>query len=162
MLLLFAAVLLLLFLPMYLTVCLRFRDNALLLRVELKLPLLKAFRLKQMRVTAASFPKRRKKKRKIRWKIVPLLKRLRGHVRELSVFLRFGTGDAASTACLAGQLYGFFALFTAGKPERKAVIEPVFQEKTFFAQGKCMIRTSLIHAIISVILSAKIQKSAKK
>ena len=150
---------------MILPVCVKFslasEENGLDLHIGIKLPLLKTFTVYKTRITAASVKKSLTKKRKVRWRIVPLLKRLRGHVRHLSVVLRFGTGNAASTACLAGQLYGIFAPLTAGKPERNVLIQPVFEEKTFFAQGKCMIRTSAVHAIISMIASAKIQKSVK-
>lgn len=64
-----------------------------------------------------------------------------------------GTGSAASTAIICGQIFAFAAPLAAGKENCRISLTPVYDKKQFVFFGECIISLNLANAISAAVSS---------
>lgn len=69
----------------------------------------------------------------------------------LEITSSLGTGSAASTAIVCGQIFAFIAPLTAGKENCRISVTPVFDKKQFVFFGECIFSVNLANAIIAFV-----------
>lgn len=85
-------------------------------------------------------------------------------IKKLILNSHIGTGDAASTAIISGQVFGFLAPAVANlskNQEYKLDINPVFDKKEFDFLGECILRTNMVHTVIAIFEILRSKKNGK-
>lgn len=162
-LLLFLAVLLL---PLTFRVAANTKNDAVNLQAEFMLLGMWPIRLYQTSITvkkviASFFSGKKSKYSKAR-----IFRTFRRHVKikKLVLTSHIGTGDAASTAIVSGQVFGLLAPAVANLAKRdtyKLDINPVFDKKEFDFLGECILRTNVVHTVIAIFEILRSKKNGK-
>lgn len=72
-------------------------------------------------------------------------------IESINITSSLGTGSAASTAILCGQIFAFAAPLAAGKENCSVSLTPVFDKKQFVFSGECIFSFNLANAITAAI-----------
>ena len=95
-----------------------------------------------------------------------IFRAIRKHIqiKKLMLNSHIGTGDAASTAIISGQVFGFLAPAVANiarRQEYKLDILPVFDKKEFDFCGECILNTNMVHTVIAIFEILRSKKNGK-
>ncbi len=104
--------------------------------------------------------------KKSKYSKAQIFRTFRKHVviKKLILSSHIGTGDAASTAIISGQVFGILAPAVANlskNQEYKLDINPVFDKKEFDFLGECILRTNAVHTVIAIFEILRSKKNGK-
>ena len=104
--------------------------------------------------------------KKSKYSKAQIFRTFRKHVviKKLILSSHLGTGDAASTAIISGQVFGILAPAVANlskNQEYKLDINPVFDKKEFDFLGECILRTNAVHTVIAIFEILRSKKNGK-
>lgn len=149
MLFLFLLILLVL-IPIYFRLSAYTEGGLLMLRAELELPFKISVKLYSAQINAKSAVKAllsRKRKKGVKAQIFPYaLKSM--HITRLSIKALIGTGDAFSTALVAGEIAGIISPIAAGVSGENCLVDikPAFNEQVLEADITCLLYVNGINA----------------
>ncbi len=137
--------------------------DAIIIQAEIMLPFNSGIKFLKRSITAKSvitslFSRKNPKKHK-----APIFNIVKRHakIKKLDVLLKIGTGDASTTALLAGQALGLITPYALNLSKGRSNVEvvPDFEKSTFYLRGECIFSLTLIKIII---IFAKIKFSGGK
>ncbi len=127
-------------------------NEAISIQAEIMLPFNSGIKFLKRSITAKSvieslFSRKNPKKHK-----APIFNIVKRHakIKKLTVFLELGTGDAASTALISGQILGLVSPYVLSLSKGKSNIEinPIFEKSAFYLRGECIFSLNLLRIIV--------------